>query len=46
MGEQVAALVNDGIANTEMEPFGELLLEDEMTAVAAYVVAEFAGEGR
>ena len=43
--EQVAELVKDGIGDTEMEPFSELLLEEEMTAVAAYVIAEFAGEG-
>ena len=42
--EQVAGIVKDGIADTEMEPFGELLLEEEMTAVAAYVIAELASE--
>lgn len=44
--EQVAELVKDGIADTEMEPFSELLLEDEMTAVAAFVIAEFADQER
>jgi len=42
--EQVAGIVKDGIGDTEMEPFGELLLEEEITAVAAYVIAEFASE--
>jgi len=42
--EQVAGIVRDGIGDTEMEPFGDLLLEKEITAVAAYVVAEFASE--
>lgn len=40
--EQVAKIVADGIPGTEMEPFGELLLEEEMAAVAAYVIAQFA----
>jgi mono/diheme cytochrome c family protein len=43
--EQVAKIVNDGIAGTEMEPFGELLLEEEMQAVAEYVIARFAAGG-
>ncbi len=42
--EQVAGIVSDGIRDTEMEPFAELLLEEEITAVAAYVIAEFASE--
>jgi len=39
--EHVAALVREGVPDTEMEPFGELLLDEEMTAVAAYVIARF-----
>ena len=42
--EKVSGIVKYGIADTEMEPFEELLLEEEMIAVAAFVVAEFAGE--
>ena len=42
--EQVGGIVRDGIGDTEMEPFGELLLEEEIAAVAAYVIAEFASE--
>ncbi len=42
--EQVADIVKDGVGDTEMEPFGELLLEEEIIAVAAYVIAEFASE--
>ncbi len=42
--EQVAGIVRDGIGDTEMEPFGDLLLEEEIAAVAAYVIAEFTNE--
>ena len=39
--ESVAGIVRDGIPGTEMEPFAELMLESEIDAVAAYVIAEF-----
>jgi len=42
--EQVAGIVKDGIPDTEMEPFDELLREEEMNAVAAYVIRELASE--
>ncbi len=38
---EVERVIKDGITDTEMEPFGELLLEEEITAVAEYVLANF-----
>lgn len=42
--DEVARIVSEGIPGTEMEPFEELLLEEEILAVAAYVIAEFLPE--
>lgn len=39
--DAVFELVRDGITGTEMEPFEELLYEEEMQAVAEFVIAEF-----
>jgi len=41
---EVAKIIDEGIPGTEMEPFGELLLEAEILAAAAYVIAEFSPE--
>lgn len=38
---EVAGVVRDGIEGTEMEPFADLLEEDEILAVAAYVIETF-----
>lgn len=37
---EIARVVTEGVDGTEMEPFAELLNEDEIRAIAAYVAAE------
>ncbi len=42
--EGMIAAITDGVPDTDMEAFEELLTEDEISAVAAYVLENFAAE--
>ncbi len=43
--EQVIEVVTNGVDDTGMEPFGEILTEEEIRAVASYVVENFVSDG-